>query len=114
MAEKYLPIISGAVSARIKLSDVVLIERKNRKLHVMTEGHDFDYYEKIENIEPILDGRFYPCLKGCYINMERVEAMAEQSIYFDNGEQFALGRDNFVKAKRTYKHFLQKKGEMQK
>lgn len=58
MAEKYLSIIGGNVNARIRLSDVVLIERKNRKLHVVTEGRSFDYYEKIENVEPILDGGF--------------------------------------------------------
>lgn len=113
MEEKYLSIIGGSVNARVRLSDVVLIERKNRKLHVVTEERSFDYYEKIENVEPILDGRFYPCLKGCYINMERVAAMTEQSIYFDNGAHFELGRDNFIKAKRNYKHYLQKKAEFQ-
>lgn len=109
MAEKYLSIIGGRINARIRLSDVVLIERQNRKLHVVTEDRNFDYYEKIENVEPILDGRFYPCLKGCYINMERVSAMAEQSIYFDNGTHYELGRDNFIKAKQSYKHYLLKK-----
>ncbi len=106
MAEKYLSIIGGHINARVRLSDVVLIERQNRKLHVVTEDRNFDYYEKIENVEPILDGRFYPCLKGCYINMEHVCAMAEQSIYFDNGTHYELGRDNFIKAKRNYKHYL--------
>ena len=65
-------------------------------------------YEKLENIKPLLDGRFYPCLKGCYINLEKVTSMSEQSIRFENGEVFNLGRENFIKAKQKYSCYLRK------
>lgn len=108
MAENYISIISGKVAARVKVSDVVFIERNRRKLHIVTDKDEYDYYEKLENIEPLLDGRFYPCLKGCYINLEKVTSMAEQSIQFENGEVFNLGRENFIKAKQRYMCFLRK------
>lgn len=108
MAEQYINIISGKENARVKVSDVVLIERTRRKLLVVTENREYNYYEKLENVESLLDSRFYPCLKGCYINLEHVSQMSEQCIYFDNGYSYNLGRANYSKAKQKYKGFLRK------
>ncbi len=108
MAENYISIISGKVAARIKVSDVVFIERNCRKLRIVTDDEEYSYYEKIENISPLLDDRFYPCLKGCYINLEKVTSMSEQCIRFENGKMFNLGRENFIKAKQRYRCFLQR------
>ncbi len=106
MGEQYIPIISGKETARVRISDVVLIERDRRKLHVVTKDRQFHYYEKIENVENLLDSRFFPCLKGCYVNLEHISCMSEQSIYFDNGYVYTLGRGNFIKAKQKYKGYL--------
>ncbi|MGN0658358.1 MAG: LytTR family transcriptional regulator DNA-binding domain-containing protein [Emergencia sp.] len=106
MEENYLSIISGSENARIRVSDIVMIQRNRRKLRVVTGQREFEYYEKIENVEPLLDDRFYPCLKGCYVNMERISFMADQSICFDNGVCYNMGRENYIRTKQKYKQFL--------
>jgi len=108
MSERYIPIISGSHTAKVKVSDIVMVERNRRKLHVVTDAKEYEYYEKIENVELFLDGRFYPCLKGCYINFERVSHMEDQRIYFDNGRFFDLGRENYIKTKQKYRGYLRK------
>ncbi|MGF6376200.1 DNA-binding LytR/AlgR family response regulator [Clostridiales Family XIII bacterium PM5-7] len=108
MSESYIPIICGKEAAKVKVSDILMIERENRKLHVITQDKAYAYYEKIQNVEPMLDGRFYPCLKGCYINLDHVTGMANQTITFDNGTEYNLGKENFIKAKQTYVVYLKK------
>lgn len=108
MSERYIPIISGSHTARVKVSDIIMVERNRRKLHVVTDEKEYEYYEKIENVELLLDGRFYPCLKGCYINFERVSHMEDQRIYFDNGHFFDLGRENYIRTKQKYRGYLRK------
>lgn len=106
--QNYIPIISGREAAKVKVSDVVMVMRDKRKLHIVTDDKEYDFYERIESIEYLLDSRFYCCLKGCYINLEKVTSMSNQTIYFDNGKEFSLGRQNFIRAKQRYKLYLKK------
>lgn len=108
MTEQYIPIISGSETAKVGVSEVILIERDRRKLRIVTKEREYFYYEKLENVETLLDSRFYPCLKGCYINFERVSHMSDQKIYFDNGYVYNVGRNNFIKTKQYYKNYLKK------
>lgn len=106
MTESYIPIINGRESGKVRVSDVVMIERNNRRLRIVTGEREFDYYEKLDNVTPLLDQRFFPCLKGCYVNFDHVSYMANQEIHLDNGEIFTLGRENFLRTKQRYKLYL--------
>lgn len=106
MAEQFILIISGAEAARVSADDIILVEQEGRKLHIVTSCREYRYYEKMSNLETALDGRFYPCLKGCYVNLEHIVSMREPEIRFDNGYVFCLGRTNFIKLKQRYKLFL--------
>lgn len=102
----YIVILTSNLAARIKTSDIVYIERDKRKIRVVTDTEAYEYYEKVENIEPYLDRRFFPCLKGCYINLEKVVSMRGQKITFEGGQVIYLGRENFVKTMQYYKIYL--------
>lgn len=102
----YIPIINGSEAAKVKVSDVLMVERDRRRLHVVTETKDYFYYEKLENIEPLLGRGFYPCLKGCYINFSKVSYMSDQMICFNNGHIYNLGRANFIRTRQMYKDYL--------
>jgi len=63
-----------------------------------------------ENLMQYLDSRFYTCLKGTVINLDKVERMEERPeerrIYFLNGEYLLIGRDNFIRTKQRYAAWL--------
>lgn len=103
---KYVPVISRKETAKVSVSDIIMIERDKRKLHIVTDQKEYQIYERIENVAPLLDEGFYSCLKGFYINLSRVKSMADQQIIFDNGMIYSLGRDNFIRAKQRYALFL--------
>lgn len=106
MSDEYLIVLTGNLAARIRISDIIYIERNNRKIRIVTEQEEYVYYERIENIIPHLDDRFFPCLKGCYINLEKVISMRERKIMFEGERVLYLGRENFVKTMQYYKLYL--------
>ena len=108
MGDGFITIITCKMAARVMIRDIAYIERDSRKLHIVTDKEVYDYYERLESVEPLLDERFYPCLKGCYINLDKVVSMRDQKITFEGGQDIYLGKDNFAKTLQHYKLYLKK------
>ncbi|MDO4395708.1 MAG: LytTR family DNA-binding domain-containing protein [Clostridia bacterium] len=94
------------VVANVSVDTVLFIEKDGRKLKVVTDAREYSYYEKMSNIEHLLDNTFFLCRKGCYINLDKVVLMEDQHIVFENGNVYWLGRDNFIKTKKAFVNFL--------
>ena len=106
MSDEYIIVLTGNLAARIRISDILYIERYKRKIKIVTAQEEYAYYERIENIKPLLDDNFFPCLKGCYINLEKVISMHDRKIMFEGGRTLYLGRENFIKTMQYYKLYL--------
>ena len=106
MYEEYLIIMTASVTARIRIRDIVYIERNKRKIRIVTDLEQYEYYEKMKNLEPLLDRRFFPCLKGLYINLNKVVSMHDRIITFEGGQTLLIGRENFLKTAQYYKFYL--------
>ena len=106
MFDRYLIIENGKNVAKVNLKDIMYIERYLRKLRVVTAKEVYEYYEHLEKVLPILTSNFYPCLQGCYVNFDWVNAMREQRIIFENEQCIYLGRANFVKTRQAFKKYL--------
>lgn len=114
MYERYLVVSNEKIVAQVKIKDILWIERNLRKIRIVTTQETYEYYERIENVQPLLDQRFYPCLRGCYINFDQVKSMQEQKIIFDERNIFYLGRANFIKTRQAFKNYLKNKLELHK
>ena len=108
MENTYITIIKRNRVTRIEVGEILLVERKGRKLLIHTKDEVIDYYEKMENVIPLLDERFYPCLQGCYVNFNHITDMIDREISFDNGESFSIGRANFIKTRQNFILYLKK------
>lgn len=106
----YIIVMNGKELTRVRLTDILLIERNLRKIRIRTEDAIYEYYERLENIEPLLNQSFFPCLKSCYINLDKIISMKDQRILFNNGFIYYLGRTNFIKTRKRYKIYLKNKG----
>lgn len=102
MKGDYIPVITRDKSIRVKVSDVVMIERANRKLKVITDNSEYEIYEKIDKVRDMLDDRFYPCLSGCIINMDKVSSMEKMTINFDGGRKIIIGRDSYIRTRQAF------------
>lgn len=113
MKDNYITVALRGCVRKVMLDDIVYLARDGRKLRLMTDEGEIEFYERLDNVLHVLDERFYPCLKGCYVNLEKISCMDEQQIFFENGATYALGRENFVRTKQKYYRFL-KSNEMQR
>ena len=104
----YIPFVTRKVSLKIPLKDVIYILRKDRKIKIATEQGSYECYEKLQNIEPQLDQRFYHCLKGQIVNFDKVERMEDQTIFLKNGECWIISKNNYIKSKQTFSAYLKK------
>ena len=110
---KQVIVINGKESACIPLDDIIFIERDRRKIRIFSVRKTVEFYERLENITPNLDERFFPCLKSCYINFDKVLSMKNQEIHFVCGYTYYLGRTNFIRTRKSYKIYLKNKGNNQ-
>lgn len=78
-----IPIVSRQICANIKQDDILKIERFNRKINVVTDTNEYWYYGKMDQLEPLLHDTFYRCMDGCFLNMDRIESVSDQTVVFD-------------------------------
>ena len=89
-------------STRVFLKDVVVVERRLRKIFIVTSERLMSFYEKICFIEPLLGDNFYEALDGCFVNLERTVSAKDGILMFDNGYELPLSERSFVRAKRNH------------
>ena len=106
MRNRYITVTVRGSVRKVPLEEIVYLAREGRKLRVMTDSGEFIFYEKLDSIAELLDERFYPCLKGCYVNLGKISCMDNHQRYFVHGTSYSLGRENFVRTKQRYFCYL--------
>ena len=83
----------GYESNIIAFDDIVLCEIIDRKiyLHLKTE-EVIDYYDRIENLETKLDGRFFKCHRSYLINLSHLKSYKNGMAYMINDKQIPVSR----------------------
>lgn len=100
--EKYIAVVRRGQVLRLAVDNIIYIMKVGRKVRIVSTDGQWEYYERMENLLPFLDSRFYVCLRVLAVNLERVEKMENQTIFFQNGESYRLGRDNYVRVRQQY------------
>ncbi len=106
MKEGYVPVITRRYSRKIALDDIVYIEQIQRRLMIVTEKDEFLSYERLENIECLLDERFFHVLKKIVINVEKISVVENRSVTFVNNKNMCLARESYVRTKQIYNAYL--------
>lgn len=70
---KKIVVRRGASCEVLPLSHIVYCEVQGRKLYIhLNNGKIIDYYEKLENFERRVDGRFFKCHRSYLVNLDYV------------------------------------------
>ena len=64
------------------------------------------FYERLDNLEKLLDDRFYRSLKKLSVNVEKIIIAEDQKITFVNGKTIHLGRESYIRTKQIYSAYL--------
>ena len=104
--DDFIVIQNQSYIKKIKLKDIMYIQRQGRKLKVVAEDTTYFYYERMENFYDLPKPPFYFPLKGLCINLENILSMENQKIIFENGEYVYIGRDGFIRSKQMFHRYL--------
>lgn len=104
MEEKkyYLAIRTRNLSTRIDVEDILYLERRSRKVFVVTEGEEIEYYEQFDLVTPLLTEVFIPVRKGLYINLPKVRSVKDNKCIFSCGKEIHLPEKPFSKLKISH------------
>lgn len=73
--EANLLIQKGYESNIISFDDIIFCEIVDRKIYLhLKSGEVIDYYDRIENLETKLDGRFFKCHRSYLINLSYLKS----------------------------------------
>lgn len=106
MSRDYLPVINRSGVSRVWTDDILYICREDRRISLATDSGVLVYYERMENVLPLLGGSFCFVLKGLAINMSRVNGIRGDTVTFDDGSTLMLSRDAGIRARRSFSRYL--------
>ncbi len=102
----YIPIITRGYSRIINLDEVLYFEQRQRRLAIITTDETYVYYERIENLEYLLDDRFYHALKKLVVNLDKIISAENQIITFVDGTTLELARESYIRTKQKYTAYI--------
>ena len=77
----------------VLLSDIVYCEVLGRKIYIHKhDGTVIDYYDKLEDLERRVDGRFFKCHRSYLVNLDYVRGCQAGQVLLPQGERIPASR----------------------
>jgi len=93
VGEDSLLVQKGHEGRIIRRDEIVFCEIIDRKIYLnLVSGEVLDYYERIENLETKLGGRFFRCHRSYLINLKHLKGYKNGTAYMDNGKEVPVSR----------------------
>lgn len=91
--EANLLVQKGYESRIISLEEIVFCEIIHRKIYLHLDSSEvIDYYDRIENLETKLDGRFFRCHRSFLINLKYLKSYKNGTAYMEGGKEVPVSR----------------------
>lgn len=103
---KDMPIVSRWRCGLLPVENIMYINYNYRKADIHTREEDLTVYCSRSEVEEYLDGRFRNCMKNLVVNFDEVNRIDNGVIYFKNGEELRLGRNNYIKARQNFAAYM--------
>ncbi len=91
--EANLLVRKGSESRMIPFDEIIFCEIIDRKIYLhLVSAEVADFYERIENLENRLDGRFYRCHRSFLINLQHLKGYKDGRAYMIGGTEIPVSR----------------------
>lgn len=77
----------------ILLAEIVYFEVQGRKIYIhQSKGKITDYYDKLDDLEQRIDGRFFRCHRSYLVNIEYVRGCNAGQVILSQGDKIPVSR----------------------
>lgn len=92
-SEAKLLVQKGYEYSFISFADIIYCEIINRKIYLyLKSGEIIDYYDKMDNLEAKLDGRFFKCHRSYFINLNYLQSYKNGTAIMSDGSRIPVSR----------------------
>ena len=103
---EYLVIISRDVSQKVAKRSVLYLEQKMREVRFCTDKGEVYVKGKVRDMVLAMADGMYLCHQYLAINLDRVEKMTEESVFFDSGDSLKMGRNKYIETRKAFNDYL--------
>lgn len=89
---------------KLNISDIIRLERQNRKTRIITLDKDYYVYETIASLEEQLKGKFLRISQSDLVNPSRIIGIEKNQAILRNGTRLNIGRTYIKKVREWYFH----------
>lgn len=95
---------------KIEREHILYIESRARKAAIHTDKEILEIYATMNRLEEELDGSFYRCHRGYFVNLAHIREYGSDSITLGNGENIFLAKEKYHEFVRKYMRYLRDGG----
>lgn len=108
---KRLVIQKGTSCEVIPLSQILYCEVQGRKVYIHQEdGKIVDYYEKLNDFERQVDGRFFRCHRSYLVNLDKVRGNHSGQVSLSDGSNIPVSRLRERELTEALLRYMKEKG----
>lgn len=90
---KSVAVRRGSACEVIPLERIVYCEVQGRKIYIhRADGKTVDFYERLDELERQVDGRFFRCHRSYLVNLEYVRGCRDGRVTLSQGEEIPVSR----------------------
>ena len=90
----------------VKQREILYIESRANKVVIHTVREDIEAYYAMSKLAEELDGSFYRCHRGYFVNMEHIAQYTSNAIELSNGEQVYMAKEKYHDFVKAYMRYL--------
>lgn len=88
---RFLPIIVDKKQVRLRVENVIYIQKVARKVEFVTRKGIYSTFGTISQYESRLSTKFLKVNQGTFVNKSFIERIDSNNVYMITGEDFAIG-----------------------
>lgn len=108
---KRIVILKGTSCEVIPLSQILYCEVQGRKVYIHQEnGKIVDYYERLNDFERQVDGRFFRCHRSYLVNLDQVRGSYSGQVFLSDGSSIPVSRLRERELTEALLRYMKEKG----
>ena len=103
--KKYVTLASKGLITKIDYDSIMYLESNLRNMEIHEPGRIRTFPGKLEDVKPMLDGRFVQCHKSFIVNLSYAVELNADSIMLKNGESVPVSARKLKQAKAAFTNY---------
>lgn len=111
MPPKEITVKTKSQVRKIPIEKICYIESHNRKVTVHFDQEQIEYYEKISELERILQPDFFRVHKGYLVHMKYIQRYNRSELYMKNGDVILISKYKYHDFAKAYLRYLSEEND---